>query len=147
MNPKEVESTDRAPRYLEVIVGVVASLFGMALLGLTGLALLRATVADVLELGWVESIILVVFVLAGYLFCVVGWRLLTGQGRRSDGGLLPPSMLTFGGVLFLVGGVIVALQGKFGLVHAVSSWASAVTCFVLARYRRRLARANREGVA
>jgi heme O synthase-like polyprenyltransferase len=75
------------------------------------------------------------------MLCVVGWRMVSGRGRRSDGGLLPPVMLVVGGLVFMFLGLVTAFFAKWrGILLGLMWIIMSVACFSLARYRRRVAR-------
>src|ERR1700733_9257664 len=125
-----------ASRFLSIVVGVVVTVMGVALLGFFGLGLYR------LSSGLPSPQIMVFLCIVGALglgLCVVGVRLLTGK-RRRDGGLFSPWFLRLGGVIFLFGpGAAVLKRSWFGLLEAGVALSAAVACFVLANRRQEAA--------
>ena len=140
---------ERAPRFLEILVGLVSSVAGLGALALLTGTLLSWPTADPPNLTWRGLAVLALFGILGYLLCIAGWRLLRGRGRKSDGGLLPPVMLRIGGVLFVLGGALEAYVSGWGILRLLGAALMAVTCFGLARYRSRQAqeRENARSVA
>jgi hypothetical protein len=125
-----------ASQFLSIVMGVVVTVMGVALLGFFGLGLYR------LSSGLPSSQVMVFLCIFGALglgLCVVGVRLLTGI-RRRDGGLFSPWFLRLGGVIFLFGPVAAVLNRSwFGLLEAGFSLSAAVACFVLANHRQEAA--------
>jgi hypothetical protein len=138
-----------APRYLEIVVGLISAVLGVVVFAATLRSLIRSTVADFVKLGWAEGSVRIVLLFGGYSLCVVGWRLLTNRRRASDGGLLSPVMLRVGGALCFLGAVITALSSMWGVIHAVGPISIGTACFALAGYRERAAQGvgNRHRVA
>jgi uncharacterized membrane protein YuzA (DUF378 family) len=120
-------------RVASVVVGMVVTAIGVALLGFFGLGLYRLTS------GLPSSEVMVVLCIVGILgigLCVVGLRLLTGK-RRRDGGLFSPWFLRLGGVIFLLAPVAAILSRSwFGLLKTAVLLPAAIACFVLANRRK-----------
>jgi hypothetical protein len=102
-------------------------------------ALFKLSVADVFTLSRGDLGLLLAFGFVGYFMSVVGWRLLTGRGRKADGGLLPPAVVRVGGLLFMLGGVAEAFMNRWAVVGAAGLAILGFTCFALARHRERQA--------
>ena len=129
----------RASRVFEVVLGLVATLLGGALLLATAFLAFSTSMCCLPTQGVVLAF-LVALAIGLLLFCA-GLRLLTGK-HRSDGGLFSPWILRMGGVIFLFGPVAAVLNRSwFGLVEAGISLSAAVACFALAN-RRKEAAAN-----
>src|SRR5467141_2024292 len=68
---------------------------------------------------------IIAFVCLSAIFFVWAWRLITRQGRRSDGGLLPPASLRSGAVLFALGGLVQMFMGVVGILNGLFAVAAA----------------------
>jgi uncharacterized membrane protein len=136
MTPDEVASLERAPRYLELVLGVACAAIGLVSLGLLAFALFKWSIAADRSISRHDLAVLLGFCLVGCLLSALGWRLLTGRGRNSDGGLLSPWLLRTGGAFFVVGGVAVAIS-RWAIFTGLGLAIVGVTCFRLASYRGR----------
>ena len=122
--------TAPAPRYMELLAGLVIGAFGLGILTLCAFGLIRQPLSS--RVVWP----VLIFAVVGGFCGLIAWRLLFNQARRKDQGLFGPTLLRFGGMIFLVGGAIGAKvyfpSGLLGLIGAV---AAAMACFALARKR------------
>lgn len=72
----------------------------------------------------------------GLLSVVTAYRLVTGRGRKSDGGLFAPWLLRLLGIVFLAGGGAAAyLLGRIGLIFGALT--IGIGCFYLANRQQR----------
>jgi hypothetical protein len=67
---------------------------------------------------------------------IPAWRLVSGRHARS-GGLLPPTTLRAGGVLFFVAPAVMVYTAPWALLEAGMLFSAGITCFALARHRER----------
>ncbi len=120
-------------RIWEIILGTVLTFVSLFLVGMAGLGY------------WVQYdhpnvaaiIVCTVFLAVGGFCFPLSWRLITGKGRKGDGGLFSPTALRLGGLMFLAGSVlgIVVHSWSIGVVLALLDWAAAGACFKLAGRR------------
>jgi hypothetical protein len=121
------------PRGVRLVLGIVATLIGAALLSFGGLGVYRLFERPP-ETS--VTIILCIVVAVGLALFVAGLRLVTGT-RRRDGGLFSPWALRFGGMFFLIAPVIlfVARRSLFSVLEAGASISTGIACFVIANRR------------
>ena len=129
----DADLSARTSRLFEVLLGVVAGLMGAALLVFAALGASRGFGREV------ETSVVVILAVAlglGLLLLVAGLRLVTGK-RRSDGGLLSPWTLRFGGLIFLVGPIamLFAKPSLLLIIKAGALFSIGVACFSLANRR------------
>lgn len=148
MTPEQVAEPGRASRY-RVAVGTVCGALGLGALALLISSLFKLAVADEFKLTRGDFGLLLGLGFVGYLMCGVGWRLVTRRGRTFGDGLLSPAVLNVGGVLFMLSGVIQAVENRGDMRGSLASIVAGSTCFGLARYRERREKsvANRDHVA
>jgi hypothetical protein len=126
----------RASRGFEILLGLVSTLLGAILL----LAMAFATYN---MLGHHVSLSVIAVLLAttglGLLLLSAGLRLVTAK-HRSDGGLLSPWILRFGGVFFLFAPfALLITQLSWSVVFEAGVLLSAgIACFALANRRSQL---------
>jgi hypothetical protein len=127
----------RSSRAFEVIVGLAATLIGVALLGSAAL-LAYATSWRPPDVGVV--VVLTAILAVGLLLFVAGLRLVTGK-HRSDGGLFSPWVLRFGALIFLAAPVVALFFNRSWtmIIEAAVSLSAAAACFTLANRREQAA--------
>jgi len=127
----------RSSRAFEVIVGLAATLIGVALLAFAAFVAYAASWRSP-DVGMV--VLLTVTLAVGLLLFVAGLRLLTGK-HRSDGGLFSPWILRFGALIFLAGPVLALFFNRSWtmIIEAGLSLSAAVACFTLANRREQTA--------
>lgn len=128
------------PRFLEIVAGLVMVIAALVLT-------LAVVVGFNVMLGGDASSrdlwTLIVCALGGSGCWLLAWRLLSGRGRR-DGGLFSPLFLRVSSLIFVAGGLIMAVRHPLGFLEAVPVVAGAGACIGLARLRERHI-AQREG--
>jgi hypothetical protein len=123
-------------RPVQIMVGVILGVAGLLCFAIVVAACVLAATprADRTNSAIVGSL----FLLFGAPATVFAVRLISGRGRRGDGGLIGSIVLRVSGVGLLLFPLISLLQGSWdwllGLVHIGASGA----CFSLAAYRERL---------
>ena len=127
----------RQSRAYESVIGSMALLLGVPLLGLTLLGSWRIierwpdvmpTTSVLVVLGSAAAI--------GLFLSSAGLRLATDR-RRDDGGLLSPIVLVLGGLFFLSAPAILFWLEGSTTVSMSAMWLAGIACFVLARQRVR----------
>ena len=126
-----------SPRYMEILVGVVCAALAVAFLALwLGTMTEMLSGSDNTEVLSKVAFLIGSWSIATMLF-VFARRLITGRGRDSDGGLMPPGALRLGAVIFSVGGLFLMFVGARGVLHGIEAISMAAVCLGLARHRRR----------
>ena len=126
-----------SPRYMEILAGVVCAGLAVAFLALwIGTMNEMLSGSDNTEVLSKVAFLIGSWCIATMLF-VFARRLITGRGRESDGGLMPPGTLRLGAVIFSVGGLLLMFVGARGVVRGVEAILMAAACLGLARHRRR----------
>jgi hypothetical protein len=126
------------PRYLQVLVGVAIGLCGLGLLALATVAVYRV-VRGFQSVDQLLAVSLTTLVAVGSIFAVWACRLISGRGRKIDGGLLSPLGLIIAGILSLLAGGVMVYSRPLAFLEAVGMGLSGLACLGLAlrRLRRR----------
>ena len=131
-----------APRTAEIVTGTLSLLLGLVLAALGAVG-----VVGVVRGGFrgdeapAGALVAAGVALALGLMCfVLAWRLLTGRGRKKDGGLLSPTALRLAALPFLalpMGHAVLALLkfGRLRLGEFGISFGAAAAAWTAARYR------------
>jgi tellurite resistance protein TehA-like permease len=129
-----------APRYLEIITGIVCALFGIVLTGV-GVIASMVSIFGTPEEGESFSVgVLLVsflFLFLGVLLTVFAWRLLLKKRRKADGGLLSPFALRIGAVIFFAAAVLSLFSPSDVLAGAGFCLFASGACLVLAKHREK----------
>jgi hypothetical protein len=138
----EMPDFESTPRPLQVIVGCCCAILGPALMAAT-LLLMFLALSESREESVPSSIIIFLLTMLGLgaMITVWAWRLLTGRTRSSDGGLLSPLGLEIAGFCMGIGHLCMLTGEPWALLDSGLVLSLVIACFVLARVRRRLARA------
>jgi len=133
---KRPEYLAAAPRWLEVGAGLAIGVLGVGLTMLGCLGVYRTFVPLAGRSPTPASFIVVLAVVAAGTMCsLLGWRLLLRRPRASDGGLLSPTGLRLGALIFIAGPVAAFFVHPVGLLHVFGALTMAGACLALARQR------------
>ena len=130
-------------RFYEVVAGLLLGLFGLLCAALVILATIRTLQRGTFDLV-VAAIVGVLLALASGCG-VTAFRLISGRGRDSDGGLFPPWILRILGIVFFAACVWFSVQGDIPVTHierivvTVMAPMLGLGCFYLANRQRRAA--------
>ena len=90
----------QSSRFWDIAVAVIVGPLGLIFCGLAGYVVFRHVANDWIDpKAWLVAFFLGSF---GWLATVTAYRLLTGRGRKRDGGLFAPWLLRLLGVVFLI---------------------------------------------
>jgi tellurite resistance protein TehA-like permease len=140
MLPYRQHARTPVSRFGEMLAGFGIGMFA-ALLGAVAIFMgFKIVSKENIEL---EPTVFISFVALLGLFCgVTAFRLITGKGRKSDGGLFPPWLLRILGLLFLAGSVFLAYvsiqDNEFRLIGGILTFLTiGFGCFYLASRQER----------
>ncbi|MFK8031005.1 MAG: hypothetical protein AB8G18_12290 [Gammaproteobacteria bacterium] len=123
-----------SPAWLDKIVGAICSIIGLFLLLISIVTGYEAVFGKDQGAFFGFAIVLVI----GLFFTAVGFRLLTGTERKG-GGLLSPTILRIGALIFLSAPIVMLIEGEIlkAIGKAVSLVLASIACFALAARRAR----------
>ena len=128
----------QTPHVVNVLAAIPLSFLGILAAGFS-LLVFYIVVPELPELAAKNKnalIFAIIFFPIGIGCLTIAWRLITGKNRKIDGGLLPPSIIFLFGLFFLVTPIFFIWIRHSLAFEAVSSFMSAMACFVLAKVRK-----------
>lgn len=125
INRDNAETWREIGRPLQILVGSVIALVGIALLGF-GIVLVYADIIRDLPSRLVVNLVIALCSVVGILCSLVGIRLIAGRKTQADGFLFSPLVWKAMGVAFIVLAVALVLRGRWRL--AILGLAIGILC-------------------
>jgi len=122
-------------RFWEILAGAVLGLFGLLCAALAVFGSYRMVERQILDTSGAVFVGILLLLASGV--GITAFRLISGRGRKSDGGLFPPWFLRALGLLFLAAGVLVPFIDMELLDIMIGALSLGVGCFYLANRQER----------